>query len=297
MIGMYPCAALLSMWLSAAPEALSSEVRHQPARRFVTIEREGLLPVVVGGSDVILARNDLVGTWQVTDFEQDGESRPHTATGLQLKFSRGRLELLQRDRPTIVVAYDIDLSAIPPRFTWTLPCTSEIIRQKGIYWLEGDSLMICLGAINTPAATEFLTQPNSGRTLFILKRARPAEEGATLTAPKWMHLGTFLLAKPNQPGGTMLVRLAVDPQGLVAGEAYDLIAKVHQPLRGTVDKNARRTSWTVGTDQPIIISTSLDALTQPESSVQVRSQAAPEETWTMRFLFAPAPPATRATAP
>jgi uncharacterized protein (TIGR03067 family) len=292
-----PCAALLCVLVSAVPESLSSDVRYQPARRFVTIEREGLPPIVVGGSDVILARNDLVGTWQVNYLEMEGESRPDLATGLQMKFSRGRLELLQPHRPTIVVAYDIDLNSIPPRFTWTLPGGSRLTAQKGVYWLERDSLMICLGAMKREAATEFLTQPGDGRTLFILQRTRPTSEAASLADPQWMHLGTFLLAKADQPGGTLLVRLAVDRQGLVAGDAYDLTAKANRPLKGTVDTKTRRISWTVGTEQPIVIATSLDNVTQTESSVQVRYPTAAEETWTMRYVFAPAPPATRGATP
>jgi hypothetical protein len=291
MFCLHPCAALLLMLYSAVPEALSRDVREQPARRFVTIEREGLPPVVVGGSDVILARTDLVGTWQVTYVEQEGESQPDTAASLQMKFSRGRLELLQRERPTVVVAYDIDLNPIRPGFTWWLPC-AKLPMQKGIYWLERDSLMICLGAVNSRAATEFLTQPGDGRTLFILKRATSRGEGVSLADPQWMPLGTFLLARADQPGGTMLVRLAVDRQGLVAGDAYDIIAKAQQPLKGTVDTRARRTRWTIGTDQPIVITASLDSLTQPKSSVQVRSQTGSEETWTMQFVFPPSAPQT-----
>ena len=48
--------------------------------------------------------------------------------------------------------------------------------QKGIYWLDGDTLALCLGAVNKGRATEFLTQPHDGRTLFLLERIKPQEQ-------------------------------------------------------------------------------------------------------------------------
>jgi uncharacterized protein (TIGR03067 family) len=121
----------------------------------------------------MIARNSLVGVWQGTYFEHHGESRPAVAAGLQMKFSRGRLELLQSGRPPIVVAFNINPAKTPSGFLWKVPNSGTVAFQDGIYSQEGNTLVICLAEINAPAATQFLTQPGDGKTLFVLQRTNP----------------------------------------------------------------------------------------------------------------------------
>jgi uncharacterized protein (TIGR03067 family) len=278
--------ALLPLAVSAGPEASQPTVYTEQPRRFITIERPGLPSVVLLGSEEILARDDLVGTWQVVELEHQGEPRPDLAAGLQMQFSRGKLELLQTGRPTITVAYDLDLKTYPPRLTWVhrLPC--HIAIQKGVYWVDGDTLIICLAPINTRRATEFLTQPYDGRTMFTLERLEPAAEGA-VSAEQWMSLGVFGLKRADQPTPSLLVRLAVDRHGAVAGEAYDLVGKAKQPLRGSVDKKTAQIRWSVGTEKPIVMEASVDGLMQAETPVVLRDAEGRSETWTMTYLFEP----------
>jgi len=92
-----------------------------------------------------------------------------------MRFSRGRLELKQWGRVPIVVAYDVNVKTYPYHFTWTLRSFGRILIQRGVYWLENDVLMLCLAPVNTRRATEFLTQPHDGRTMFILERAAPQD--------------------------------------------------------------------------------------------------------------------------
>jgi uncharacterized protein (TIGR03067 family) len=163
--------------LSAADSApMQAEVYREEPRRYVVIEREGRPSVVIMGSEKVLARDDLVGTWQVAYLERDGESRPDLAGELLFRFSRGRLELMQRGRPTIVVAYDLEVADYPRRFRWILKGCGWTAIQKGVYWLDGDTLALCVGAVNKGRATEFLTQPHDGRTLFLLQRVKPEDE-------------------------------------------------------------------------------------------------------------------------
>ena len=155
--------------------------------------------------------------------------------------------------------------------------------------------MLCLAPVNMRRATEFLTQPYDGRTLFTLERVKPPGEGEPLSGERSMSLGVFGLKKPDQPTPSILVRLAVDRQGAVAGEVYDLEGKARQPLSGSVDKKTGRIRWSVGTDQPIVMETSFDGLTQDETPVLLRDQEGHSETWTMTYLFEPS--AERAASP
>ncbi len=172
---LHPLVALLPLVISGDAGPVYAEVRREEPRKYVVIERPGKPSVVVSGSDEILAREDLKGTWQVVSVEHEGEPRPDLAPDLQMRFTRGRLELIQWGREPIVVAYDLKINNYPYHFRWTLRSFGRIMIQRGICWLEDDTLMLCLGPVSTRRATEFLTQPYDGRTMFILERVKPQD--------------------------------------------------------------------------------------------------------------------------
>jgi uncharacterized protein (TIGR03067 family) len=276
--------ALLPLAVSAGPEATRPDVYTAKPRRFITIERPGLPSVVLLGSEEVLARDDLVGTWQVVELEHQGEPRPDLAGQLQMRFSRGKLELMQQGRPTITVAYQLDLKTYPPRFTWVHRQPGYIALQKGVYWVEGDTLMLCLAPVNKRRANTFLTQPYDGRTMFTLERVEP---GGEAPPEESMSLGVFGLKRPDEPTPSLLVRLSVDRQGAVDGQLYDLAGKAKQPVRGSVDKKTAQIRWSVGTERPVVMEASIDGLTQAETPVVLRDAEGQTETWTMSYLFEP----------
>jgi hypothetical protein len=210
-----------------------------------------------------------------------------------MRFSRGKLELIQPGRATMVVSYFLNQKTSPPGINWFIPRPSPIPSQhglyywfqRGIYWLEEDTLMICLGAVDAPPATEFLTQPTDGQTLFILERLNAPDKEPSPSDAQRVPLGTFLLRKADQPDGSMLVRLMVNQEGGVIGQAYDLLTKTEQPLEGSVDKNTKRIRWSVGADKVIVMETGLASVTTNDSSVQVRRANGASETWAMTRVF------------
>ena len=165
----------LVAWTDAGQ--IQAETYRAAPRRYVVVEPSGRAPVVILGSDEVPAREDLLGTWDVVFLEHAGEPRPDIAADLQMRFSRGRLELIERGRPTIVVAYSLETRQYPGQFGWTLRRGGCIFMQKGVLWQEGDTLTLCVAPINQRRATEFLTQPGDGRTLFVLKRAKLPGDG------------------------------------------------------------------------------------------------------------------------
>jgi uncharacterized protein (TIGR03067 family) len=134
------------------------------------VEWDPLPPEIVRGSAELQTRRTVAGTWRATYFEYEGQPRPDIASTVQMRFTRGALELSQNGRPPITVAYELDTQRIPAGFSWTYLGSRGIVRQYGVYWLKGDQLVICLGAINTPAPTEFFTQAYDRKTLFVLQR-------------------------------------------------------------------------------------------------------------------------------
>jgi hypothetical protein len=136
----------------------------------VLVERSPLPPEIVRDSPQIQARDNIAGTWQVSYLEYEGTSRPDIAPKLLMKFTRGRLDLIQAGRPTITAAYTLGEGIMPAAFSWSYLGPGGMGVQSGICWLKGGQLVICLGATGFPAATDFLTQPFDRKTLFVLQR-------------------------------------------------------------------------------------------------------------------------------
>jgi uncharacterized protein (TIGR03067 family) len=167
---------VLSVTLSAQPSSTDNVVIRDAPRPYVIVDRPGQEPIVVKGSDEILARSDLVGIWEVSYLEQQAEPRPELAAQLHLRFSRGKIELFQAGCAPKVVAYNLDVKDYPRQFDWYEYRGSSLRLQRGVYWIEGDTLLLCMGAVNSRRATEFLTTPYDGRTLFVLKRVDDKNE-------------------------------------------------------------------------------------------------------------------------
>ena len=285
---LHPFLAILPLVVSNGPSGVQPVVGEGQAPQFVTVGRSGGSPVVLLGSEQILARDSLKGTWQVTHVEHQGQPRPDLAPDLQMKFTRGRLELIQHRQLPLIVAYHLDFEQDPPHFTWVYrDACGGITLQKGIYWVEGDTLMLCLAPIDRRRATEFITQPGDGRTLFALERIASPDEAGSMPAGQAKSLGVFGLVKPGQPTASILVRLAVNREGAVTGESYELRAGTRQTLLGSVDRKASRIFWTVGADPTTVMEAELDSLGQENTQVVVHHPDGRSETWTVTLVFAP----------
>lgn len=166
----------LALTLGTQPAETGDAVFREPERRYAVVERPGMAPVIVKGSEQVLARNDLVGSWQVVHLETGGTARPDLASTLSMRFSRGKLELMQLGRETITVAYDLDIDHYPRFFNWHDRISGLVRQQKGLYWIEDDTLMLCMGSVHERRPSEFVTAPGDGRILFVLKRfEKPAD--------------------------------------------------------------------------------------------------------------------------
>ena len=176
MICACPFVVVLPLMICGQLTQSSASAYQEQLLQILPTEHNGLPDALLLSSPELLARSNLVGTWRASYLEHGGAARPDIAAGLELKFSRGRIDLMQRGRPTVTVSYTVIPARIPSGFLWSLPNPSGVTFQDGIYYLEGDTLVICLANINAPAATQFVTQHGDQRTLYVLQRVPPVSQ-------------------------------------------------------------------------------------------------------------------------
>jgi uncharacterized protein (TIGR03067 family) len=160
--------ALIPVIAAAQPSVPQPEMRERQSALY-GLERDGLPLAAILDSPEVQVKAALVGTWQASYCEHGGQSRPDLAAEIQMKFTRGKLELIQRGRRPLVVAYNVSPQRTPAGFVWRVP-DGGIMFQDGVYYLEGDTLVICIAGVNAPPAAQFVTQPGDGKTLYVLRR-------------------------------------------------------------------------------------------------------------------------------
>src|SRR5262245_2446437 len=105
-------------------------------RQMIPTEHDGLPDQLFYDSTELLSRANLVGNWRASYVEHNGASRPDVAAGLTMKFTRGRIEMTQTDRPPVLVAYNLNIAKVPAGLIWSVPQSyTGIMFQDGIYYL------------------------------------------------------------------------------------------------------------------------------------------------------------------
>ena len=61
----------------------------------------------------------------------------------------------------------------------------------------------------------------------------------------WLPLGVFEAIPPNKKSSNMLMQLAVNKDGMIRGNYYDIGDKNVQLIEGSIDKNIARSVWVV----------------------------------------------------
>ena len=79
-------------------------------------------------------------------------------------------------------------------------------------------------------------------------------------------------------------QLAVNKQGVVRGNYYNVTDKDTLPIQGAVNKSTQRIAWTIGKDKDMVLDTGLYNLTQDETMVLVHYGTQKTEQWMMVCL-------------
>lgn len=124
------------------------------------------------------------GTWQLIAAESNGEKTPdEQIRSVRVTVTGSTHTVCAGDR---VVAHDVsftlDPSKTPKEVTDTINDGPDKGKQiRGIYNLEGDTLISCVAPIGKDRPTEFSAKAGSGWTLRVFRRAKP-DDAARETA-------------------------------------------------------------------------------------------------------------------
>jgi hypothetical protein len=88
---------------------------------------------------------------------------------------------------------------------------------------------------------------------------------------EWLGLGVYKLMPPNQKEASALLQLGVNRDGALRGSYYDLLTDQTYTIRGTIDKQSQRVTWTIGPQDSVEFQATLGELTQPgDQPVNIR---------------------------
>jgi hypothetical protein len=98
---------------------------------------------------------------------------------------------------------------------------------------------------------------------------------------EFLPLGVFALAPQNERDANALVQLAVNKQGEVAGNYYDVLTGQDQTIAGKVDKQSKQVTFAVSPGGNVSFETSLANLTQARGSITLRFANGQSRQWTL----------------
>jgi hypothetical protein len=78
-----------------------------------------------------------------------------------------------------------------------------------------------------------------------------------------------------------LFQLAVNKDGTIRGNFYNVLSNTTVPVYGAVDKNTQRAAWTVGDQKEPIYEAGFANLTKPETTMMVHFGKGRSQQWTL----------------
>jgi hypothetical protein len=86
---------------------------------------------------------------------------------------------------------------------------------------------------------------------------------------EWQQLGVFAMVGEGEEKSTNLFRLAINKQGVIAGEYYNALTDTTEPVHGSVDAKTQRAAWTVADRKFPVYEAGIANLTKDETTMLV----------------------------
>lgn len=85
----------------------------------------------------------------------------------------------------------------------------------------------------------------------------------------WQPLGVFAMVGEGEEKSTNLFQLAINKDGVIAGEYYNALTDETSPVRGSVDKKTQRVAWTVADKKFPLYEAGIANLTRDDTTMLV----------------------------
>jgi hypothetical protein len=96
-----------------------------------------------------------------------------------------------------------------------------------------------------------------------------AEAKPDVKMGEWQQLGVFAMVGEGEEKSTNLFQLAINKDGMIAGEYYNALTDTTEPVFGSVDKKTQRVAWTVGDRKFPVYEAGIANLTKDETTMLV----------------------------
>jgi len=136
---------------------------------------------------------------------------------------------------------------------------------------EGDTVYVNGDSVGTQEqyAQQAITLADTGR------QAQPTKE------EEWLPLGVFAMVQGEQTDSNDLFQLAVNKEGVIRGNFYNVLSDTAVAVYGSVDKKTQRAAWTVGDKKEPIYEAGFANLTKAETTMLVHFGKDRTQQWTL----------------
>jgi hypothetical protein len=99
--------------------------------------------------------------------------------------------------------------------------------------------------------------------------AAAGQAAKTQEKEEWQSLGVFGLVQGEEKEANNIFQLAINKDGVIRGNYYNVLTDSTSPVFGSVDKKSQRAAWSVGDKKEPVFETGVGNLAEPETAVLV----------------------------
>jgi hypothetical protein len=86
---------------------------------------------------------------------------------------------------------------------------------------------------------------------------------------EWQPLGVFALVKDDQSDASMMFQIAINRDGIIAGNYFNQLTSESTEINGKLDRKTQRVSFTIGQNSSTVFDTSIGNLMKENSPILV----------------------------
>jgi hypothetical protein len=138
---------------------------------------------------------------------------------------------------------------------------------------EGASISAATAWVGISPAATGTEQVHTSETLD------PEQADLAQTNDEFLPLGVFALAPAGAQDPSALLQLAVNKQGEVAGNYFDVVTGANSPVHGSLDKHTQLATFKIGAPESAEFEAALVSLTRPDGSIRLRFAGGDVSDW------------------